>query len=86
LFVSIFLTIIGIFVILAVVWDGFETMVLPRRMYEPYVYALSRYLYLSLPPWISEADRKDDWQKSAWDRVRGVQKGEGRRGIKKDHF
>jgi hypothetical protein len=57
-----------------------------RRMYEPYVYSLSRYLYLALPPWISEADRKDDWQKSAWDWVRGVQRGEGLRGIKKDHF
>lgn len=57
-----------------------------RRMYEPYVYALSRYLYLALPPWISDADRKDDWQKSAWDRVRGVQRGEGQLGIKKDHF
>jgi hypothetical protein len=57
-----------------------------RRMYEPYVYALSRYLYLALPPWISDADRMHDWQKSAWDRLRGVQKGEGQRGIKKDHF
>jgi Ion channel len=57
-----------------------------RRMYEPYVYSLSRYLYLALPPWISDADRRDDWQKSAWDWVRGVQKGEGLLGIKKDHF
>jgi Ion channel len=57
-----------------------------RRMYEPYVYALSRYLYLALPPWISDADRRDDWQTSAWDRIRGIQKGEGLPGIKKDHF
>ncbi|MGA8181607.1 MAG: potassium channel family protein [Desulfobacterales bacterium] len=57
-----------------------------RRMYEPYVYALSQYLYLALPPWISDADRGDDWQRSAWDRVRGIQRGEGLLGVKKDHF
>jgi Ion channel len=57
-----------------------------RRMYEPYVYSLSRYLHFALPPWISDDDRRDDWQKSAWDRVRGVQRGEGQSGIKKDHF
>jgi hypothetical protein len=57
-----------------------------RRMYEPYVCSLSRYLYLALPPWISDADRKDDWQKSGWDRVKDIQRGEGLLGIKKDHF
>jgi hypothetical protein len=31
LYCAIFLTIIGIVVILAVLWDGFETMVLPHR-------------------------------------------------------
>jgi Ion channel len=57
-----------------------------RRMYEPHVYSLSQYLYLALPPWISDADRRDDWQRSAWDRVRGIQRGEGLLGVKKDHF
>jgi Ion channel len=57
-----------------------------RLMYEPYVYSLSQYLHLTLPPWISDADRRDNWQTSAWDWVKGVQKGEGPLGIKKEHF
>jgi hypothetical protein len=57
-----------------------------RRMYEPYVHTLSRYLHLTLPPWISDADRRDNWQTSAWDWVRGIQRGEGPVGIKKEHF
>jgi hypothetical protein len=40
-----------------------------RRMYEPYVEALSAYLALPLPPWVRERDRPDNWQTSAWDRV-----------------
>jgi hypothetical protein len=40
-----------------------------RRMYEPYVIALSRYLSLPLPPWIRATERPDNWQTSAWDRV-----------------
>ena len=57
-----------------------------RLMYEPYVYALSRFLDLKLPPWISDADRRDDWQTSAWDRIMGIQRAEGLLGIKRDHF
>jgi Ion channel len=57
-----------------------------RRMYEPYVYSLSRYLHLDLPPWISDADSRDNWQTSAWDRVRGARKGEGPLGIDRGHF
>jgi hypothetical protein len=40
-----------------------------RRMYEPYVEALARYLALPLPPWVREVERPDNWQTSAWDRV-----------------
>src|SRR6266581_2575391 len=40
-----------------------------RRMYEPYVEALSGYLALPLPPWVRERDQPDNWQTSAWDRV-----------------
>jgi hypothetical protein len=40
-----------------------------RRMYEPYVIALSRHLALPLPPWIRDVDRPDNWQTSAWDRA-----------------
>jgi hypothetical protein len=58
----------------------------PRRMYEPYVYALSRYLHLDLPPWVSDAGRRDNWQTSAWEWVRGIQRGEGPLGIRREHF
>jgi hypothetical protein len=37
-----------------------------RRTYEPYVYALSNRLRLSVPPWISQPGRSDNWQVSAW--------------------
>ncbi len=37
-----------------------------RRMYEPYVHALSVRLRLPLPPWIPDMDRNDNWQTSAW--------------------
>ena len=40
-----------------------------RRMYEPYVLAMARYLALPLPPWVRERERPDNWQTSAWDRV-----------------
>jgi len=41
-----------------------------RRLYEPYVHSLSLRLRLSLPPWVSEASRKDNWQISSWgDRI-----------------
>jgi hypothetical protein len=49
--------------------DFEERLAALRRMYEPYVIALSRHLALPLPPWIREVDRPDNWQTSAWDRV-----------------
>ena len=45
-----------------------------RRMYEPYVYSLSRYLRIRLPPWIAEEGRTDNWQTSAWGRVSSFRK------------
>ncbi len=46
-----------------------------RKMYEPYIYSMSHYLRLSVPPWIPEAERPDNWQTSAWERVgRAVRK------------
>jgi len=38
-----------------------------RLMYEPYVYSLSRYLHITIPPWISRSKRTDNWQTSRWD-------------------
>jgi len=37
-----------------------------RRMYEPYVAALARHLAVTLPPWVRQVERPDNWQTSAW--------------------
>src|SRR2546426_5199148 len=39
-----------------------------RRMYEPYVAALARHLAVTLPPWVRQVERPDNWQTSAWGR------------------
>jgi hypothetical protein len=44
-----------------------------RRMYEPYVYSLSNYLRIAIPPWVPKAGRIDNWQTSAWGRSTGFQ-------------
>lgn len=36
-----------------------------RGMYEPYVYALSQYLLMPLPPWVPPAEARDNWQTTA---------------------
>jgi Ion channel len=43
-----------------------------REMYEPYLKALSRYLYMEVPPWILAKEITDNWRTSAWGRVTGV--------------
>jgi ion channel len=40
-----------------------------RRLYEPFVIALARFLAVQLPPWVRQAERPDNWQTSAWDRL-----------------
>lgn len=40
-----------------------------RRLYEPFVNALSRTLLLALPAWLPDPDGIDNWQTSAWDRA-----------------
>ena len=44
-----------------------------RQMYEPYIYSLSVYLQVAIPPWIPRASRMDSWQTSAWGRSKGFQ-------------
>jgi hypothetical protein len=57
-----------------------------RRMYEPYVYSLSRHLLIDVSPWIPESDRIDNWQTSAWGRSKGFQiEGLPGKGVD-DHF
>jgi len=38
-----------------------------RKQYEPYVYSLSKALFLELPPWIMKEATADNWQTSAWE-------------------
>ena len=37
-----------------------------RDMYEPYIYSLSRYFRITLPPWMHEFAHRDNWQISVW--------------------
>jgi len=46
--------------------DADEELGRLRRMYEPYIHALSEYLLMPLPGWIAPPGQKDNWQKSRW--------------------
>ena len=48
---------------------GEERLAALRKMYEPYVHALSEYLLMPLPQWELSADSADNWQTSAWERI-----------------
>jgi len=49
-----------------------EKLNMLRRMYEPYVNALSKHLLMPLPAWELEKAAADNWQISAWERVAKV--------------
>ena len=38
-----------------------------RGMYEPFLISLSEHLLMPLPAWLSQEEKVDDWQTSAWD-------------------
>ena len=57
-----------------------------RRMYEPYIYALSKRLLLVLPPWISESARKDNWETSVWEPEKGSKRNNLSRRVVDKHF
>ncbi len=40
-----------------------------RRLYEPYVHALARRLYFTVPSWVRPEYKKDNWQGGPWDRA-----------------
>jgi Ion channel len=40
-----------------------------RALYEPYAAALARRLVITLPPWIHEDHKRDNWQAGPWDRL-----------------
>ena len=43
-----------------------------RAMYEPFLQALARYLYMEVPPWILATEIVDNWRTRAWGRVSGI--------------
>jgi Ion channel len=43
-----------------------------RALYEPYVLALAKYLYMEVPPWILAKEISDNWKTSAWGRISGL--------------
>jgi hypothetical protein len=49
--------------------DANDKLAQLRALYEPYVYALSRRLLMTLPPWIANDRKKDNWQGGPWDRA-----------------
>jgi len=61
-----------------------------RMLYEPYVLALAKTLYISLPPWIRRDPIKDNWQAGPWDRMIQAQAlgriAAERRAIADEHF
>jgi hypothetical protein len=57
-----------------------------REMYEPYLHALARYLYVELPPWILDSRITENWKTSAWGRISGFSgRGHAAQDIE-DHF
>ncbi|HST12565.1 MAG TPA: potassium channel family protein [Terriglobales bacterium] len=40
-----------------------------RSLYEPYCDGLSRRLLLTIPPWMHDEKKKDNWQGGPWDRA-----------------
>jgi hypothetical protein len=46
-----------------------ERLTCLRQMYEPYIFALSRYFSFALPPWLPVEQAHDDWRTSPWDRI-----------------
>jgi ion channel len=49
-----------------------------RWLYEPYVHALATYFRTTVPPWIAEENRTDNWQANVWERRIVARKEAGR--------
>lgn len=56
-----------------------------REMYEPYIQALSHFLYLDLPPWILSKEITDNWRTSAWGRISGFSAPAEEKALLDDH-
>jgi hypothetical protein len=46
-----------------------EKLAYLRSLYEPYVMAIARNLFITVPPWIHPEKMKDNWQGGPWDRL-----------------
>lgn len=46
-----------------------EKLTTLRSQYEPYIQGIARNLLITLPPWIRETTKKDNWQSGPWDRA-----------------
>jgi hypothetical protein len=57
-----------------------------RLMYEPYLYAMSLYFLVSLPPWIPQTRHPDNWQASPWGDDDGLHRRKWGRRSRDDHF
>ncbi len=57
-----------------------------RMTYEPYLYAMSLYFLVSLPPWIPQSGRQDNWQASPWGDDDGLHPKKRGRRSREDHF
>ncbi len=57
-----------------------------RKMYEPYLYNMSRFFVVSLPPWMPKVTRPDNWQTSPWSADEGTRPRRRRLRIGEDHF
>jgi len=51
--------------------EATEKLTRLRAGYEPHAKALAKFLVLTLPPFKSEKERKDNWQTSAWKKIEG---------------
>ena len=56
-----------------------------RLLYEPYVQGIARSLLITLPPWIHDEKKKDNWQGGPWDR-RIQQQDQATNWIVDEHF
>jgi hypothetical protein len=57
-----------------------------RRMYEPYLCALSNRFNLPLPPWIAESAPADNWRATAGEHRKAFRKSTRPRGDSDEHF
>jgi Ion channel len=58
-----------------------------RSLYEPYMQGIVRNLLITIPPWIREDSKKDNWQTGPWDKMIQQRAGtETVQAILDDHF